>query len=70
MGRFGSRAGAGKPRSRKRRGILNFALENRRMLWGLERGTWQYTVTSEWKGTREATAILKWVDLQWDYIDL
>ena len=48
----------------------NFLLENRRMLWGLERGTWRYPVTSKWKGTHEVTAKLKWVDLQWDYIDL
>ena len=40
------------------------------MLWGLERGTWRYPVTSKWKGTHEVTAKLKWVDLQWDYIDL
>ena len=48
----------------------NFAIRQWTKWWCSERGPLHYPVSSEWKGTREETAILKWVDLQWDYIDL
>jgi hypothetical protein len=47
----------------------NFVIRQWKKWWGSERGTPHYPVTSEWKGAREETAILKWVNLQLDYID-